>query len=361
MRPIRGVIDASLVGRAMTGDSTYWTGLVHGMAQVASEDFELVFVSDRARPRDLPLPPNGRWLTVPSRSRRWWNYARLPLAARRLRAAFLHTQYSVSPLAPPGAVTTIHDVSFFVEPAWFRPRDRFLLRRFVPSSVRRAARVITVSETSRRDIERFLPEARGKVRVTPNARGVGIRPLSREEARAIVGEELGIEGPYVFTVGTRWARKNLELALEASRRWESSLPHRLIWSGKGPSVDPARYPRARGTGYVDDRLLSALYSAADLFVFPSRYEGFGVPVLEAWACGCPVLCSAGGALPEVAGEAAEVLDSWDPPEWARAVEALLGDSGKLDDMRVRGRERERLFTWSRTALLTLEVYREVTR
>jgi len=283
-----------------------------------------------------------------------------PLFARRAGASVVHTQYNLSPLAGRRGVTTIHDVSFFIGPEWFQHRDLFLLRRFMPASARRAAKVITVSETSRREIEEFIPAARGKTVVTPLAATPGIVPIPRSDAKQRVESELGLAEPFLLTVGTRWPRKNMALAIEAVAGLPPEVPHVLAVSGKpGWGEELVRGPRVRLTGYVTQEVLSALYCAASLYLAPSRHEGFGLPILDAFQCGCPVLCSSGGALPEVAGDAAHVMASWSPADWTSAIREILGDSGKLDAMRLKGLERARQFDWLETARKTMMVYNEV--
>jgi glycosyltransferase involved in cell wall biosynthesis len=351
-------LDARLVAGTSTGDSTYWTGLLHGLAKVAPEARFLLF-SNADRPAGIPEGP-FHWQKIPTRSARWWSLVAFPLAARRAGARVIHTQYTLSPLAGRRSVTTVHDVSFLIEPEWFQPRDRFLMTRTVPASIRRAGATITVSETSRGEIERLVPGAKGRVRVTYNACPPWILPVDPETARARV-RELGIEGPYALTVSTRWPRKNMRLAVDAMDRLPVDLPHRLVLTGKAGWGDQNLGERATAVGYVDEPTLSALYSAADLYLCPSCHEGFGVPLLEAFRCGCPVLCSTGGALPEVAADAAAVEPSWEAADWARRIEGLLGDPGTLDGLRRRGHARERQFTWEETARRTLAVYREVAK
>lgn len=354
-RPL-AAIDARLLSTHNTGDTSYWRGLVGGLFALAP-DANLLLVSNTPAPASVPQAWKDAWLTVPGSSR-WWSLVRFPLVARQLRAGAVHTQYNVSPLVRNG-VTTVHDVSFLIGPEWFQPRDRFLLRTQVPASMKRARRVITVSETSKREISRFVPSVSGKVVVTPNALGDNVRPLDPSAARAQVKEELGLEGPFILTLGTRWPRKNMKLAIESCAQLPTHLPHKLVVAGKAGWGDLPRNDRTLFPGYVSDELLSALYSAADLYLCPSFHEGFGIPLLEAFACGCPVLCSPGGALPEVAGHAAEVAPNFEPKTWANLTESLLTDSGKLEAMRQAGRVRVRDFSWSETARLTEQVYREV--
>jgi glycosyltransferase involved in cell wall biosynthesis len=348
-------IDARLVGGNSTGDSTYWSGLTAALAAVPSE-FRFVLFGDFARPASLPSAL--AWVHLPSSNSRWWSQVAFPLASRRLGAQVVHVQYSLSPLVRKGGVTTIHDVSFLIGPEWFRPRDRFLLSRTVPASARRAARVITVSESSRREIESLVPASRDKVRVTPLACPDWIQRHDRSEAQGRL-RAIGIESPFLLTVGTRWPRKNMQLALDAVQLLPDRLAHKLVVTGKQGWGAEELGARAVATGYVSNELLSDLYSAADLYLAPSRHEGFGLPILEAFRCGCPVICSAGGAFPEVAGDAAIVESSWRPEDWATSIEKLLSDPSTLQDLQQRGREREKQFTWHACAERTLEVYREV--
>lgn len=351
-------LDARVAGGTNTGDSTYWTALIGALAS-QDDDTRFLLFSDAARPEGLPAGGRFAWKTIASANSRWWSLVAFPLAARRAGARAIHTQYSLSPLVGRAGITTIHDVSFFIGPEWFPSRHRFLLRQTVPAAAARAARVITVSETSKSEIERYIPRAQGKVRVTPNACPNWIRRVPIEEARARVRTELNIDGPYALTVGTRWPRKNMRLAVDAMDLLPDDLPHRLLVTGKTGWGDAELGKRGVATGYVSNDLLGCLYSAADLYLAPSRHEGFGVPLVEAFRCGCPVVCSSGGALPEVAGDAAVVERSWEAADWARTVGRLLSDRGTLELLRERGYARERTYSWDETARLTLAVYREV--
>lgn len=274
-------------------------------------------------------------------------------------ARAIHTQYNLSPLAGKRGITTIHDVSFFVGPEWFRPADRMALQRFVPASARRARFVLTVSETSRSHIQNFIPGVEEKIVVTPNACNPAIQPIARDEATNLVSRELDVASPFLLTVGTRAPRKNMNLATAAVDRLPADLPHSLVVSGKeGWGVEKLG-ERARTVGYVTDRQLSALYSAADLYLAPSLYEGFGITILEAFTCLCPVLCSDGGAQPEVAGRAAMIMRGSDAREWSSAMVALLNDPHRLETMRELGRRRAEQFSWKDMARRTADVYREV--
>ncbi len=351
MSALRIAIDARLAGGAWTGDSSYWTGLLHGLSELDADARFLLF-SNVAKPAGIPNCDKFEWIELSGGNQRWWSVARFPLEARKRRASVIQTQYNLSPLAGRIGITTLHDVSFFIGPEWFRRKDLFLLRRFVPQSARRAARVLTVSETSRGDIERFIPAARGKTVVTPLACPLHIQPNGPEVARALLGHD----EPYLLTVGTRWPRKNMQLAVDAARL----SGFRLVVTGK-PGWGEEKFEGVQAVGYVDSETLSSLYSAASLYLAPSRHEGFGLPLLEAFRCGCPVLCSSGGALPEVAAAAAVVMPTWDPQSWAEAIQKLMNDSSKLNELRNKGRERVSQFSWRETARLTMAAYEDVAR
>jgi len=323
------------------------------------DDTRFILYSNASAPAGIAFGERFAWKTISSRSSRWWSYIRFPLAARKAGADVIHVQYALSPLAGKRGVTTIHDVSFFVGPEWFQAKDLFLLKKTTPAAARQAARVITVSESSRQEIERYIPAAKGKVAVTPLACPNWIQPIERQAALKRIEADLGVTGPYVLTVGTRWPRKNMRLAVDAVAALPSDLPHKLLVTGKKGWGDIDLGPRGLATGYVDAELLSCLYSGADAYLAPSRHEGFGIPVLEAFRCGSPVLCSSGGALPDVAGNAGIVERSWEPAAWSETLKRMLNDAGTLETLRERGYARERTFTWEETARRTLAVYREV--
>lgn len=353
-------IDARLLGRKGAGDTTYWGGLLQGMSQIPL-GFHVLLFSNAPRPPSIPWNREFRWVQVPSKRERWWSVFRFPVAARRMGARAIHTQYNLSPLVGKRGITTIHDVSFFVEPEWFRPLDRAALQRFVPSSARRARYVLTVSNTSKADIEKFIPGIDAKVVVTPNACNPAIAAMDRDEAMQLVRRELGVECPFLLTVGTRSPRKNMNLATAAADRLPAEMPHILVVSGKEGWGEERLGQRARTVGYATDRQLAALYSAADLYLAPSLYEGFGITILEAFTCGCPVLCSDGGAQPEVAGKAAMIMRGSNAGEWSAAIEGLLKDPPRLESMQELGRRQAERFSWKDMARRTAEVYREVMR
>ena len=349
---MRIAIDARLISGTSTGDSTYWTCLVDTLIREHPEH-EIIFFSNKPRPREVPFGPRCSWSEI-SGGGRWWSLVKLPIAARKAKADVLHVQYSLSPLAKNG-VTTIHDTSFFIGPEWFSAGDLRSLRRSIPLAAKAAKRIITVSNSSKAEIERFIPAAKGKVSVAYNARPPWIAPVDPSEREAIL-RELGVKEPFLLTVGTNWARKNQELAVAAVNGLPSTFSHKLVVTGK--ATQKLASSRVQSVGYVSEKQLSALYSAASLYLAPSLHEGFGIPLVEAFGCGCPVVCGLGGAMPEVAGNAAQVMNSYSSSDWTAAISELLGDPSKLEVLRQKGIARDKQFTWSESARQHIRAYEE---
>jgi len=345
-------LDGALLGKGSTGDSAYWEGLVAGIAAAhPAKDSVRVFCNGPL-PKDWHRPHGIEFVELPRVSSRWHSLVRWPLAARRARADVLHTQYFLSPLAGNRGITTVHDISFVHGPEWFRPRDRWILTHGVRSSVRRARAVVTVSETSRKEIVEWMPSVAAKVHAIPNGLGLDFR-----DAESV---SRGDTPPhYVVTVGTRWPRKNQEVAVEAVRRYREVTGDdlRLVITGRAGWGDESDHPWIHRPGYVSLEELKGLFSGARALVFPSLHEGFGIPVLEAWCTRTPVICSDRGALPEVAGDAAWICSATDVDAWVRALQELLADSGKVALVVQKGTERLPRFSWEESARQHLDLYR----
>lgn len=344
-------IDARLIGGTSTGDSSYWFGLMYGLSKL-NLDLDFLFISNAPRPALIPETPNFSWIELPMKSSRWWSYVSFPLKAKKLGAGAIHTQYTLSPLAGSRGITTIHDVSFLIGPEWFKVKDRLILSKMVHRTAKIARRIIAVSNTCKGEIERLVPDSRGKVVPIYN----GLPPwVQKNDNPGSAINELGVTQPYLLTVGTQWPRKNMQLAIEAA----SLAGTQIVVTGKSGWGNQAAGSHVTPVGYVSNEQLCALYSGASLYLAPSKHEGFGIPVIEAFACGCPVLSSSGGALPEVVGDAGVVEPSWEPEQWARTIQSMLADSSKLQALRQRGFERVKQFDWVESARQTADVYREV--
>lgn len=289
----------------------------------------------------------------------------------RDRPDLIHVQYTAPLRCPVPVVVSVHDVSFVEHPEYFRFFRRKQLCWTVQRTVRQAAKVITGSEFSRDAITRVYGLRAQEIAVIPNAASPIFRPVAWETASARVLRSFGIVPPFILTVGDIQPRKNhlgLIRAFAEAVRSAPHLPHRLVIAGKdtwfSPQVEAAAQKsgvaeRIKFTGFVSDKELLDLYNACEVFVFPSFYEGFGLPVLEAMACGRAVACSNTSAIPEVADAAALLFDPFNPADMTRAILDLTLDRELRARMERLGLTRSLQFSWRRTAQQTLEVYHAV--
>lgn len=333
---MRVVVDADVLGRHRTGDETYVANLLRELAELVHPEIQISAVT--RHPEVVPAGIEPLLLaTAVQELRMAWS---LPRLLRRVDADLVHTQYAVPLRCPCPAVVTVHDVSFERDADAMPKKDRRVFRAVVPRAVREAARVLTVSERTRRDLEELYGVPPGKVVVTPN----GVDPVYRPG-------ETGARD-YVLAVGSVEPRKNQLLALEAAGA--AGLP--LVVAGPEKDRALAAELRRRGArleGYVEPERLAELYRGAACLVQTSRYEGFGLPVLEAMASGTPVVIVPEPALEEVADGAAVVAAEDD---LAAGIRRAVADRDRLVWA---GLERARAFSWRTTAERTLAVYREV--
>ena len=292
----------------------------------------------------------------------------VPAAARRAGVALLHAPHFTLPLFWRGpSVVTIHDLIHVRHAALFRPGTGLAARAIAGVAARRARLVLTGSTHSRDEIAELLGIPAGKIRITPYgvSAGIGRRP---EEAAVAFRAARGLPSGYVLYVGARKPHKNVGVLLRALGRMKPGSRPPLVLSGPpwAPGEPLARAAGAAGIAadvrfagpLAGDEELSLLYSGAALYAQPSKDEGFGLPPLEAMACGVPVLASPAGALRETLGDAAVFVPPDDEAGWTAALEALLGDPGRRAAMGERGLAHARRFTWERTAALTLAAYGE---
>jgi glycosyltransferase involved in cell wall biosynthesis len=295
----------------------------------------------------------------------------LPRMLRQDRPDLLHVQYTAPLFCNVPTVVSVHDVSFLEHPEYFTFFRTSQLRTTVRQTVKRAARILTPSEFSKRSILRAYPLRDDKVVVLPNAVSNAFRPIARELAQRRVFSMLGVPKPIVLTVGDVQPRKNhltLIKAFEDLLRAHPQLPHHLVIVGKETWYSPvvkaavsrsSAAGRIHFTGFVSDDELLQLYGACDMFIYPSFYEGFGLPILEAMACHRAVACSNTSAMPEVADSAALLFDPGSVAQIVRAMADLLLDAQLRTRMERLGAHRATMFSWERTAAKTLDVYYEV--
>jgi glycosyltransferase involved in cell wall biosynthesis len=261
-------------------------------------------------------------------------------------------------------VITVHDLSFLLYPQSFRAANRIYLRIFTKLSVHRARRLIAVSESTKRDLVRHYRISPGKVDVVHNGVDADFRPLPPVQVARFRVEQ-GLADRFILFVGTLEPRKNVIGLIEAYGRLSAPRPPLMLVGGKGWLYD-AVFARADAlglsgdvhfVGYVPAEALPYWYNAATLFAYPSLYEGFGLPPLEAMACGTPVVATAASSLPEVVGDAGLLVEPESVAALTGAMERVLADSDLRAEMRAAGLDRASRFSWQKTALGTVRSYR----
>jgi glycosyltransferase involved in cell wall biosynthesis len=369
---LRIAIDAHSVGTGLGGNESYATNLIEALAEIDAVNSYTLYVTRRA--------------AVERFSDRWPNFSvratlphtpliRIPLTLsaelRRNPVDVLHVQFTAPPFSPCPVVVSIHDLSFEHLPQTFKWRSRKQLRITVRRSAREAAQVIALSEYARDDIINTYGVERERVSVIPLAAAAHFRPVKDEQELQRVRQTYGIEGEYILSVGAIQPRKNLRRLVAAyaslrRARPEGNLP-KLVLVGKCAWLYDETLRSIKDleisnsvvlTGYVPETDLPALYSGALCFVYPSYFEGFGLPPLEAMQCGTPVIVGDQTSLPEVVGDAGVLVDPFDVNDIAAAIEKVIFDSEVRAQLRVKGRERAGLFDWRETARQTLAVYQK---
>jgi glycosyltransferase involved in cell wall biosynthesis len=354
-----------MVGGQETGNETYVKGLVEGLKTVA--DGLDVVVYHRGKPWTEPAP-GVRFDRLMGASPYVRLGVELPLRSLAQRLDVLHMTYASPIWSAAPTVLTVHDICYATHPEWFSARDLRVLNANIPRSIRAAAHVITDSQSARGQIMERYNVPSPKITAIPIGAGAGATPISEAEASAeLEALHLPTNRAYLLAVGNLQPRKNLVRLVQAFRRLVTDRHLDLDLVIVGPrhfradeALDAARAvgDRVHFTGYVTDRQLAACYQCSAAFVFPSLYEGFGLPALEAMAHGVPCVCSSAGSLPEICGEAAVYFDPMSVEDMTTAIERVLADSGLREKLSLAGQDRARLFTWSETARLTIDIYRK---
>ncbi len=303
-----------------------------------------------------------------------YKYLSVPVCLARDRIDLFHSMTQELPfLSPCRMVTTCYDLNVEFFPGLYRWRVRMLSAlRLARASARRADRIIAISESTRNDLVRVYGVSREKIKVIPLGVEESFRPVDGKEARERVKQDHGIDAPFILYVGQIREQKNISRLLDAFRLVrDSGVKHGLVLSGHtmrgSEHYDLQAEVTKRGlarsvthvSGYQETADLALLYNAADLLVYPSLYEGFGLPILEAMACGTPVVASNTSSMPEVAGEAGVLVDPYDVNGMADAMHSVVADRGLHARLSSRGLEQAGRFSWREAALETLAFYRSV--
>jgi glycosyltransferase involved in cell wall biosynthesis len=369
--------------REATGSGQYTRQLVRALSNSPGGHQCLVFglQPDQSQPRGLARGAvDQRLLTspvplTPNLAKVWFEQISFPRACREERVDVVHVPYFAPPLrGGQKTVVTIHDLIPLLLPAYRGSPSVRLYTRLVSAGALRSAAIITDSHASRQDILRLLRADPARVYVIPLAAHERFKPVHDPHRVQRVRERYGLPDEYVLYLGGFDQRKNLSTLLAAYAALSADLTRRtpLVIAGRLPQRDSEFFPDPRVmvrrrnlegavtfVGWVHEEDKPVLYSEASIFVFPSLYEGFGLPVLEAMCCGAPVIASEAASLPEISGDAAVLFAPHDVQALAEALTGLLQDSPRRELVGAKGLERAQLFSWKETASQTLKVYESV--
>lgn len=373
--PVRIAIDAHAVGTKLGGNESYAVNLIEALAQIDNVNNYTIYVTTTEALNRF----SNRWSNFKVRSTLPHTpLIRIPLTLsaelRKHPVDVLHVQFTAPPFCPCPVVVSIHDLSFEHLPQTFKRRSRTQLRLTVRHSARRAARILSLSQHTRRDIMETYGIDSKRIEAIPLAAPDHFCMVTDYRELQRVRHIYGIDGDYILSVGSIQPRKNLARLIKAYAllRGDSSIDKlpKLVLVGKCAWLydETLRTLNEMGvkdsvilTGYVPEADLPALYSSALCFVYPSYFEGFGLPPLEAMKCGAPVIVGNRTSLPEVVGDAGLTVDPFDVDAIAGAIRKLMNDSTLRTKLSQMGQERAGAFTWRETARQTLRVYQEVAR
>lgn len=371
---MRVAIDATSIPKKPVGVGNYLINLVRSLSNLALEEEILVFTHHSTAPL-FRAPTNPQVKTVPLRDkspalRLLWEQTGLPLLLRRYRVNLLHSpHYTIPLLAQCKRVVTVHDLTFFLYPQVHQAAKRIFFRTMTTLSNRYAEVVITISENTRQDLLRLLHTPPNKVITVPLGVGAEFELIQDSLILSRVKQKYQLPERFFLYVGTLEPRKNIAVLLDAFQRYcqmdgDASL---VLVGQKGWMLDDligelhrsTAGSRVRWLEYVPQEDLPAIYNLALALIYPTLYEGFGLPPLEAMACGTPVISSDVGAIRELVGQAALLFTPSDAEGFTRGMTAVAGDLALRRTLREQGLQRASLYSWEKTAQQTLEIYRQV--
>jgi glycosyltransferase involved in cell wall biosynthesis len=364
-------IDAHSVGMGAGGNETHYENLLRWIPKLDTQNEYVLYFSHLDAEKMKRYAANGR---VTAEQLPWKSsYLRVPLALpkaiRRDGLDVFHAQYVLPPFTRCKTLLTVCDLAYEHHPETFRAIEAARCKLMIPRSARKAGHIVTLSEFSKRDISERYGIAPEKITVTYCGPDENFAPVDRSQAREELARKYKIEGPFLLYVGRIQARKNLIRLVEALAALKKrGAPHKLVIVGKQDfQVEQLTAKVAElgldkdviFTGYVPTEDLPKFYSAAEAFVFPSIFEGFGLPVIEAMACGAAVVTSYGSSLEEVAGDAALLADPHSTDSIVTAIDRVLRDDTWREELRRRGIERAKQFSYRDAAAQTIRLYRQL--
>lgn len=349
-----------------TGIPNYILRLLKGFASI-DRDNEYFLYTNKPIPYELGLPDNFRIVILKRPVPRFqlWFQMELPYRLKKDKINIFHGLFSRLPVVlPVPGILTVHDLSGYKMPR-FHKRHTHLTNQMFPIFVKKASGIIAVSEFTAKELTSVFPEASGKITIIHEAAPPEYSEVTDKVELDRIRKKLNLPRCFFLFLGTLEPRKNLTKLLDAFLNVSDSIPHSLVISGaKGWKTEELfnklktsdAEDRIQMTGFVDKDDIPALLSLAEGFIYPSLYEGFGLPILEAMACGTPVITSNISSMPEVAGDAALLVDPRSTDSISSAIITLANDKEKRELMCQKGLKRAGEFSWEETARKTLEVY-----
>ncbi len=386
MRIMRIGIDATALPVRPVGAGNYIIQLIRAISRNylvnepipngnQQKGLEFVIFVQRSRLELLKVEetPNLHLIAIPDLSpfmRLLWEQISFPVLAKNQHLDLLHSLHYSMPLAYPGRkVVTFHDMTFFLFPHHHTLPKRFFFRFFIRTSSRKAVALIADSESTRQDAIRLVGALPGKIYTVPLGVTQEFRPIRDKVILQQARQKYQLPEHFLLYVGTIEPRKNLSTLLQAYASVASQMPdHRLVIVGpKGWMVENIIQQtgqfnisdKVHFTGYVEQDDLPVIYNLADVFIYPSVYEGFGLPVLEAMACGTPVISSNVSSMPEIVGNAGVLIAPNNSQALAQSLLELINDPVARQRLSIKGQERAATFSWESTAEKTIAVYRHV--
>lgn len=358
----------TMAGRRAAGPETYEVNLVRSIAAADRKNEYHVFCLSREAAESFDLQqdnihyhvlwPKFRWASIP---------ISLPIELHANQIDLFHATFIPPPVSPIGYVLTLHDLTTFQNPEFYHPLIRWRLNRAISRGLKKARRIVCVSGCVRDMVSEAFGISSNRLAVVHHGVSDEFRPIPLDEARDVLLQEYGINGRYLLFVGQMKARKNIIRILEAFAQFHHETRSEInlaLVGRRGHTADGIDEALARlqikknviELGHVKTSHLPALYSAAEMLVFPSLFEGFGFPVIEAMACNTPVITSNVSALPEVAGDGALLVDPLSVQDIAGAIYGLYSDARLRQSLREKGLARAKHFSWARAAQETIAAY-----
>lgn len=371
-------IDARFAVRNRRGIGNYTLMLIQQLAEFDKINEYVIYIDRVDDQQVLPKQANFTVKILSPSNYLLWEQIALPLAVNKDKIEVLHCTANTAPLILSSQIrliSTVHDIMYLYNSnkmpqpkSMYQKMGKLYRKIMVPASFQRVDAIITVSHYSKLDIMSYFPALpEEKIFVTYEAANEKFRSVDKDAARKRITTEMGIIGTYIFALAGADPRKNTETVIKnfIQLKAHRCIGHKLVLTGLPGWRNSKYYEIVRNagmeddivfTGYISEEQLVDLYNCAEFFLYPSRYEGFGLPILEAMACGTPVITSNVTSIPEIAGDAAVLIEPTNKEQLNKAIVKMLDDGSLKNDMIKKGFEQSAKFSWRKMAIDTLAIY-----